>query len=135
MQNITTCAGLKSAILLLEAKQINSKQLLKEQFRLTSERLKPINLIKNSLKDIASSPYLIENIFVTTIGLSSLYFSKKIAAGKSGNRYRKLIGSALQYGVTSVMAQHPEVIKSFGQFIIRHILSKKELNPKIGNPQ
>ena len=127
MQNITSTAELKNAIQLLEAEQAVKGQLLKEQFYLTYESLKPVNLLKSTLKDIASSPYLIDNILGTAMGLATGYLSKKIVVGASGNIFRKLFGSVLQFGVTNVVAQHPDAIKSFGQFIFQHIFRKKEI--------
>ena len=75
-------------------------------------------LLKGTLKDIISSPYLIDNILGTTIGLATGYLSKKIVIGASGNIFRKLFGSAMQFGVTNVVAQHPDTIKSLGQAIL-----------------
>ena len=129
MQNITSTAGLKNAIQLLEAEQAIKGQLLKEQFYLTYESLKPVNLIKSTLNDIATSPYLIDNILGTAMGLASGYLSKRIFVGASGNMIRKLLGSVLQFGVTNVVAQHPDTIKSFGQSSF-NIFQKKETNSK-----
>lgn len=126
MQNITSATGLKSAILLLEDDQAVKGQLLKEQFYLTYESLKPVNLLKRTLHDIYSSPYLLDNILGTSIGLASGFLSKKIFVGASGNMIRKLLGSILQYGVTNVVAQHPDAIKSFGQVIMQYLLRRKE---------
>jgi hypothetical protein len=128
MQNITSIDGLKNAIQLLEEEQAIKGQLLKEQFYLTYESLKPVNLLNSTLNDISSSPYLIDNILGTAIGLVTGYLSKKIFIGTSGNIFRKLIGSIMQYSVTNVVAKHPDTIKSIGQFIFQHILRKKEIN-------
>jgi hypothetical protein len=130
MQNITSYAGLQNAIQLLADEQAVKRQLLKEQLILTFESLKPLNLIRNALKDISSSPNLIDNVLGSAIGLASGYLSKKIFIGTSGNLIRKLIGSVLQFGVTNVVAQHPEDIKSFGQFIIQHLFTKKGTKSK-----
>jgi hypothetical protein len=129
MQNITSSAGLKNAIQLLEVEQAVNGQLLKEQFHLAYESLKPVNLLKGTLKDIAFSPYLIDYILGTAMGLATGYLSKKIAVSASGNMLRKLFGSILQFGVTNVVAQHPDAIKSLGQFIVQHIFRKKERIP------
>jgi hypothetical protein len=119
MQNITNKAGLKSAIQLLEAEHAVSGQMLKEQFYLTYESFRPVNIIKSTLKDIAASPYLVDNILSTTMGLATGYISKKIIVGASGNMFRKLLGSLLQFGVT---------IKSLGQLIFQYFSRKKEKN-------
>ena len=130
MQNISSSAGLKEAIQLLEIEQASYAQLLKEQFHLTYESFKPVNLIRSTLQDIASSPNLINNILGTVTGLATGYLSKKIFIGALGNMFRKLFGSVLQFGVASVVAKHPEAVKSFGQLIFEHIFSKKEMNPE-----
>lgn len=126
MQHITSSAALKNAIQLLEVEQAIKEQLLRDQFHLTYESLKPVNLLKNAFKNITSSPDLLDNILGTVTGLATGYLTKKIVVSGSGNVFRKLIGSVLQFGVTKLVAQHPDAIRSFGQFIIQHIFSKKE---------
>jgi hypothetical protein len=128
MQGITSVAGLKNAIQLLEVERAENGQLLKEQFYHIYESFKPVNLLKNTLKNITSSPYLIDGILGTTIGLAIIYLVKKKGASASGKLFRKLIVPVLQFGVTNVVAQHSETIKSFGQAILQHFLCKKEIN-------
>jgi hypothetical protein len=130
MQNITSIAGLKDAIQLLEIEQGIKGQLLKEQFYLTYESLKPINILKKTLKEISSSPYLIDNISGTAMGLASGFLSKKIFVGTSGNIFRKLIGSILQFGITNVVTQNSDIIKSVGHAIFQYFLRKKEMNSR-----
>jgi len=84
MQKIASIAGLKNAIQLLEVEQADKGQLLKEQLFLTYESLKPVNLLRSTVNDIASSTYLIDNILGAAIGLVSGFLSKKIFIGASG---------------------------------------------------
>jgi hypothetical protein len=126
MESITNIAGLKNAIQLLEVEQAMKGQLLKEQFFLTYESLKPVNVLRNTLKDMVSSPSLIDNFLGTVVGMASGYISKKIMIGGSGNILRKFLGSILQFGVTNVVSQHPEGIKSIGEYIFQLIFRKKE---------
>ena len=128
MEPITCIADLKNAIQILEFEHAVKKQLLKEQVYLIYENLKPVNLIKNTLSEVASSPYLIDNILGATVGLASGYVSRKIAVGRSGNLIRKLFGAVLQFGVTNIVAQNSDKILSVGQFIYQHFLHKKEMN-------
>lgn len=130
MENITSIAELKKAIQLLEMEQAITRQLLIDQFLLTYESLKPVNILKNTLKDISSSPYLIENIIGTALGLGTGYLSKKIIVGASGNIIRKIFGSVLQFGVTNLVAKHPDAIKSIGQFMYQHVIHRKDRKPK-----
>ena len=62
MQNINYTEELKKSIEVLEVEQDLSRYLLKEQFNTTYERLKPVNLLKNTLNEVISSPNLIDNI-------------------------------------------------------------------------
>lgn len=126
MPNISNSIELKEAIQLLEAEQVFNKELLKEQFQITYESFKPANLLKNTLKDIASSPNLINNVLGAAIGLGTGYLSKKIVVGGSGNILRKLLGTIIQAGVTSAVTQHPDAIISLGQFIFQQIFHKKK---------
>ncbi len=126
MQNITSSNELKNAIQLLEEDQAVKGQLLKEQIFVTYESLKPANLIKSTLKDLSSSPYLIENIVGSAVGIATGYVSKKIVVGASAGIIRKLFGSILQFGITNLVAQHPDAIKSVSHYIIQQIFHKKE---------
>ena len=133
MQNITNATELKNAIQLLQEEELIKRQLLKEQLNLTFESLKPINLLKKTVKDISTSPELIDNIIAQVAGLVSGYLSNKMFVGKSGNLFRKIIGVILQIGVSKVVSQYPDAIRSFGQFIIDYFLGKKETNSKAGD--
>jgi hypothetical protein len=130
MQNISCISELKNAIQVLEDEQAIKEKVLKEQFYLTYESLKPVNLLRSTLKDLVSSPSLIDDLIGAIIGLSSGFLSKKIIVGASGNIIRKLLGTFLQFGVTNVVAQHPDAIKSFIQFVIQHLFRKKEIKPE-----
>jgi hypothetical protein len=67
-----------------------------------------------------------DSILGTATGLATGYLSRKIMMiGASGNLFRKLLGSVMQLGVTNVVSQNPDKIKSIGQYIFQHILRKK----------
>ena len=127
MENITSSTELKIAIQILETEQEIKVQLLKEQIILVHNSIKPINLLKSTVNDFVTSPYLIDNILGGAVGLATGYLSKKMVIGASGNLFRKLLGVVMQFGVTNVVAQHPEGVRSIGQYIFKHILPKKKL--------
>jgi hypothetical protein len=126
MENITTTEELKNAIELLEFEQTNNWQLVKEELFEAFEGLKPLNLIKNTISEATSSPNLIDNVLGVTVGLASGFVSRKIVIGRSVNVIRNLIGSALQFVVTSVVARNPDSIKTVGQTIFQLFRRKKE---------
>jgi len=133
MEKITCAAELKLAIQNLEFQQEVQGQLLKDHFFVTFESLKPINLIKNTLLEITSSPYLIDNLLGAIMGMISGSISKKIAVGTSNSLIRKILGAALQFGVTNIVAQHPDILKSVGNFIIDKFIHKKNKDQHFTN--
>ena len=130
MQKITSTAGLKDAIELLEAEHKVKGQLLKEQFFITYESLKPLNVLRRTLKGIASPSFLIDDLPGALMAMASGYLSRKVVIGRSGNIFRKLLGSILQFGVTNLVAKNSETIKSTGISIFQHFLKKKIMNSK-----
>lgn len=133
MQNITSSAELKNAIQMLEVEQASKRELLKEQLNITYDSLRPINIIRKTLRNMISSQDMTDNILGTASGLASGYLSKKVFIGTSGNLIRKLIGSILQFGVTTVVSQHPDIIRSFGKSILQHLFRKRETNSKVSD--
>ena len=119
MQKISSVAGLKNAIRVLEAEQAVALQSLNEHFFQTIQAMRPANLLIGTLKNMANSPTVFDQILGTAVGLATGYLTKKIFIGTSGNLIRRLTGSILQFGITKVIAKHPEVVKSFGEFIFR----------------
>jgi hypothetical protein len=128
MENISSPTELKNAIQILEAEQTVQLIEIKDHFYHIYESFKPVNLIENTLKEINASPYLANNLLVATVGLVTGYLSKKAIIRQSDSNLRKLFGFILQFGVTNLVAQNPETIKSLGQYIFQHIFRKKETN-------
>lgn len=127
MENISSTAELIKAIQILEAEQAWKLQQVREKFDLTRESFRPVNLIGSSLKEIISSPNLVNNIIGVAVGLFSGYLSSKaILIGASNNKYRRIFGNVLQYGVASLVARGPKVINSFKQFIARRLYRMRE---------
>lgn len=126
MEKLTSVVKLRNEIAELEIDQIVKKELFKEQLMFTYDSLRPVNMLKRALKDISSSPGLIDNVLGTTLGLASGYLSKKMFIGNKSGLLRNLIGSVVQFGVTNLVAQHPDAIKSFGQSVLKHIVPEKK---------
>jgi|GEM_PF-4026307 len=59
MQKITSASGLRKAILDLEIEQKKQAELLKNQLSLTTDSLRPRNLLTAALKDLLSSPFVL----------------------------------------------------------------------------
>jgi hypothetical protein len=128
MQKITSVAELKNAIQLMEAEQAEKGQLLKKQFYIVYESFKPVNLLTNALNDIGKSPYLIGNILGSAMSLVTGFFSNKLIFSPRGNKFKKLIGLALQFGVTNLMAKYQGTFSAAGRVIFQHLARRKSKN-------
>jgi len=126
MQTISSVQGLRNAIQLLKAEQKIKGELLKAQVMITYESLKPVNLIRNTLKDLFSSSFQGENISGIAAGITGGYLLKKLFVGRSANPFKKLLGSIIQVGLTSLIAQNSRLIKSFATGIFRLFSEKNK---------
>jgi hypothetical protein len=126
MQNITTSTELKDAILLLEERQVVQGLVLKEQFFTVVESIKPVNILKSTFTQVTSSPDLLGGMLSTTVGLAAGYLSNKTLVGSSANLFKKLLGTVLQFGITTMIVKNPEAVKSLGQILLHRIFNKKE---------
>ncbi len=126
MSKITTTAELKEAISLLEIQQKAEGALLKEEFKITYESLRPANLIGNTIKELTTLPDLKGDLLTTALSLATGYLSKKAAVGNTTNPLKQLLGTFLQMGVTSLVSKNSDTIKSIGSEILSRILSPKK---------
>lgn len=130
MQKINSESDLKYAILLLEIRQAEQGKLLKEQFHLAYESVKPLNLIKSTLKEVVGSGDLKDDVINTSVGITAGYISKAVFEGVTSGPLKKILGTVLMFGIKTAVAKNPIAVKSIGQFIFRKILRKKEHLPE-----
>ena len=126
MQKITNASELKDAIFQLELKQALQGKQLKEDFYLTYESFKSINLVKKLVIEMITSPGLLSGIIRTIIELTSHKSDKQTVQGLSGSKIKNIAIAVMKYGLTNFVVGHADVIRSFGQYIIRRVFSKKE---------
>jgi hypothetical protein len=119
-------AMLKESIRLLEIKQAEEGQILKEQLRLTYESLKPSSLFKNTLKDLTESVEVKNSLFETVISILTGYLTKKMMVSSNSSVLMKLLGAVLQFGVTSVIAQNAEAIRNYITGLIERFMHPDE---------
>ena len=130
MQKITSTAGLKRAIQLLEAEKAANGKLLKEQFISTYESFKPASLLRSTLKDISSSPNLIENVIGTALGLGAGYLSRSILPGVTAMKFGKLLSPVIQLGVTNFLTKQSGNIRSAGEVMLLRIFRNKKVETR-----
>jgi hypothetical protein len=111
MKNKTQADALKDAIALLESKQAGELQLLRQQFHITYDSLKPMNLIKKGLQDITSLPDIKNGLINNAIGLATGYLSKKVLIGATRNPIKRILGTVLEFAVAGLVTKQVKEAK------------------------
>jgi len=132
MEKITNITELNQAILILEAKKNLDEAVLKEQFGIIYESLKPINLIKNTIKKLAETPDFKNDLLNTSLSLAVGYLSKKITIGSTHNPIKQMLGIILQMGVTRIVSKNADNIKLTLESLIDNLFTKKDAEPYKG---
>jgi len=106
MKKIYKAEDLKSAILELEARKLVEEEALNKQFHDTLQTFKPSSILKNTVSEVAAAPQFKHNILNLVLGLGAGYISKKVAVGKNAGLLARSLGTALQFGITSLVAKN-----------------------------
>ena len=114
--------SLKESIRLLEIRQAEEGRALKEQFRITFESLKPVNLIKSSLNELTSSVEVKNSLFETIVSILTGYLTKKMMVSSNSNPLMKILGAVLQFGVTTLIAKNAETIRTYVMNLIERLV-------------
>lgn len=124
MQKIIAAEALRKSIEMIERRQREEGKLLREQFTVTFESLKPVNVLRKMLTDIAEPSALKETLIQTITGLISGYISRKLLVRSSKNPLLRLAGVLVQYGVTNFVAKNSDSIKALGLYYINKLSSR-----------
>jgi hypothetical protein len=116
---------LTEKIIALQTLQATQFDALKQQFEITYQSLRPINLLKNTLHEAITSPDITNNLLNNAIGITTGYISKRVFTGTSHNPLIKLTGSLLQFTIANAVSQHPDTIKLIGKNIFQYLFKQK----------
>lgn len=124
---IKTGDDLKSAIAALEKRKEVEEAEIKYELKETYETYKPANILKNTLVEVSSSPKFKHNLLNIALGLGAGYLSRKLVIGRSAGLLKRIVGTALQFGVTSLIAKKgtendPQTTKKGG--LLKRIFSR-----------
>jgi hypothetical protein len=117
---------LNELILHLEQKQDTELALLKEQFDVVYESIKPINLIKSLIHEVTTAPEIKNDISTDILALVTGFLSKKLLVNNSHNPVKKVFGTILQFAITNVVAKHSDSIKNVGSNLLNCFLHKNK---------
>ena len=122
--------SLRESIRLLEIRQAEEGQILKEQFKRTYESLKLVNLVKSSLKELTDSSEIKNSLFESIISIFTGYLTEKVMIHSKSSPVMKIISKILQFGVTKLVSNYAETIRIFISDQI-----DKLLHPEVEIPQ
>jgi hypothetical protein len=126
MTKQTAKETLKESIRLLEIRQAEEGEQLKEQFKITYESLKLVNLVKSSLKELTDSVEIKNNLFESIVSVFTGYITKKLMISSNGNVFKKILGLVVQLGVTNLVAKNAEIIRIYITEFIDRFLHPQE---------
>lgn len=121
-KNINQSIELAKSIALLQQKQIGESALLKEQALIVYESLKPVNILKSTIKELISSPELKNGIVDLTIGVTTGIIAKKIVTGNSETILSQVVGSAVQMIVTKHAAENADQLMTLGKNLFNKLI-------------
>lgn len=116
---ITSTAELEQAIETLQAKSENQLAGIRNNFNDILESLKPVNLLKSTVKDIGESPGLAKAAIGTSVAIGAGVLSKKMIIGKSTNMFKQVLGTVVEFAVAASIAKNSNVIASKGIRLLR----------------
>lgn len=120
---------LNELIIIQEMKYANDLAQLKNQFNVAYESIKPLNVVKNLIHEVTSSPEIKNDLLSNVIGFGTGFLSKKLLLGSSHNPIRKVFGVLFEFAVANTVSKHSESIKTIGGNLFKHFFKKKqELN-------
>jgi hypothetical protein len=125
MKNRNETDSLNELIILQEQKHDNELGLLKEQFHVAYESLKPINLIKSVFHEVTASPEIKNDLVSNVIGLGTGFISKKLLIDGSHSTIKKIAGTVLQFAVATLVSKHSDTIKTIGDNLVKHFFNKR----------
>lgn len=82
---------------LLEIKQAEELIVLKEQFQITYDSLKPLNFIKSTFHDMTTSKEIQGDLVNGALSLASGLISKKILSGIAEQSIKKILTTTFQF--------------------------------------
>lgn len=124
MKKLNETDALNELIQLNQQQYDTDLRLLKEQFHIAYESIKPINLIKNLVHEVTASPEIKEDLASNILGLATGFISKKIMIDEKGSTFKKVIGTVLQFAVANVVSKHSANIKAVGTALFNNFFKR-----------
>ncbi len=129
MNKINSGKDLRDAIARLESQQEIEGLIMKEHFQLAYNSIKPINLIKSIFAEVSASEEVKGKIESTTAGLAAGLVTKVLFQGATRSPVKKLLGTALMFGVTKLVSKNPDIVRLISEGVMKVFKRKQSKTP------
>lgn len=126
MSVINTSDELSVAILTLKNARAEKANALKQQLSVVYESMKPMNLIKNTLKQVTASTEVKNGFLNAVLSMGAGYVVKFLFQTVAKSPLSKIAGSLLQLGVSNAAMNNPEMIQAVEESVLKLFADKKE---------
>lgn len=126
MRKPNAADSLKETIRLLEIRHAEEGREFKEQFKLTYESLKPANIIKSTIRDLAYSVEVKNNLFDTVLSLISSFMAKRILKDSKSGFFARIFRVMAHFGITNMITNNSEEIRLYLANLIERFFTPKE---------
>ncbi|TMI62074.1 MAG: hypothetical protein E6H07_17600 [Bacteroidetes bacterium] len=110
--SVSSMTSLEKRILELEKLQDQQMAEFKMSAMSMMESFSPSNMIRTALRDVVQSPDIRSAAINTAIGMGAGLLGRKLVVGNSGNMFKKITGTAVQFLVANfVRKKIPEMQK------------------------
>ncbi len=123
-KQVKNSIDLEEAIAELELKAASQRRDIEETFSVVAENLKPLNLVRNSVRSIFSPEHR-EELVNVMFGLGTGVLSRKLLLGKGKGILGKAVGKAMEWGIAGLVSNNAEKIKEKAGVLIDKIFRKK----------
>ena len=117
----------------LEQQVAGEKLALREQFHDLKESLRPGNILKDVFKEISESSELKGNVANYLITIAAGALSRKIMVGSGKSTLKNILGTFVQFGVSTLVSKKADTIKNTGASLINNLITSFRNRRKKGD--
>ena len=125
MNQITTSAELKAAILELEKKKEIQKLTIKGQAHQAKQALNPVHFIKNTFSRVAETPEIKKILIGSIIGIGLGYIFKKVTTALQEEKLDNMVNKLVGHGMDKVVERNPNSLLSKAVSLTRQLAKEK----------
>lgn len=126
MEKKYTKESLQEEIRALEIKQEKEGQLLKSELLNVYDNLKPLNILRNIVNEFYSTDKYKQDFVEIVTGMTTGFITRKMVIGKSKNPFLKIVGLAIQFGITTLVSKKYNELKNSAIQFISSFLEEKQ---------